>query len=118
MRFSELEKSTQIILKVIFAVLALAFLWVIRDIIVLLLLALILASAMDPMVNYFSTKRVPRAVSVLTVYVLVLGLAVFVLYLIIPHALEQFKSLQASKASRPSGPAWSHGSNRKPAALS
>lgn len=95
MRFNDLETSTQIILKVIFAVLSLAFLWVIRDVLVLLLLALILASAMEPMVDYFSTKRIPRAVSILTVYVLVLGFALFVLYLIIPHAVEQFVSLQA-----------------------
>lgn len=96
MHFHELENSTKIILKVIFAVVALAFLWVIRDIIVILLLSLILASAMDPMVEYFNKWKVPRAVSVLTVYILVLGLAGLVIYLIIPPVIGQLKVLEAN----------------------
>jgi predicted PurR-regulated permease PerM len=90
MKFNELETSTKVILKVVFVVLSLAFLWVIRDIILILLFSLILASALDPLVDYFSEKRVPRAVSVLTVYILVLGMAAAVIYLLIPPAVEQF----------------------------
>ncbi len=96
MTFAELEKSTQVIIKVVFVVLALAFLWVIRDIIVIMLLSLILASAMDPMVDYFNQKKIPRAVSVITVYVLVLGLAGLIIALIIPPVGEQFKYFQAN----------------------
>ncbi len=68
MKYNELENSTKIILKVILAGLLLAFLWVIRDVIFILLLSLILASAMEPMVDYFNEKRIPRAVSVLVTY--------------------------------------------------
>ncbi len=93
MVFKDLESSTQVILKITFVVLALAFLWLIRDIILLLVMALILASAMDPMVDYFSLKRIPRAVSVLTVYVLVLGFAAFIVYLLVPPAVTQFQIL-------------------------
>lgn len=96
MKYSELEISTQVILKVIFAVLALVFLWTIRDIILVLILALILASAMDPMVNYFKEHKIPRVVSVLTVYLLFIGLAVSFAYLFIPIVLEQFKILFAN----------------------
>lgn len=96
MKFGELEKSTQIILKVVFAGLVLAFLWVVRDIIIILLLSLILASAMDPMVDYFNQKRIPRAVSVITVYVLVLGFAGLIIALIIPPVSAQFKFFQAN----------------------
>jgi predicted PurR-regulated permease PerM len=94
MRFHELENSTQIILKVIFAGLALAFLWVVRDIIAILLVAVIFASAMEPLVDYFKQHKVPRAVSVLTVYTLVLGLAGLIIYLIIPPFVNEFKSLK------------------------
>ncbi|MEK7161932.1 MAG: AI-2E family transporter [Patescibacteria group bacterium] len=90
MKYNELENSTKIILKIILAGLLLAFLWVVRDIILILLLSLILASALDPLVGYFNEKRVPRFVSVLTVYVLVLGMAGAVIYLLIPPAIEQF----------------------------
>lgn len=96
MKFEQLDYSTQVILKVIFAFLALVFLWVVRDIIVILLLALILASAMEPMVDYFNERKIPRAASVLTVYVLVLALATVVIYLVIPPVAEQLKLLQAN----------------------
>ena len=59
----------------------------------ILLLSLVLASAMEPMVDYFSEKRVPRAVSVLTAYILVIATAVFVVYLLIPPVIAQVKIL-------------------------
>ncbi len=94
MNYDSLEPSTKIILKVIFAVLALAFLWVIRDIVVLLLLSVIFASALEPLVDYLKLKRIPRSVSVLTVYLLVLGLVVLVISLVIPPVVSEFNNLQ------------------------
>lgn len=94
MHYSNLEQSTKIILKVIFAVLALAFLWVIRDIIVLLLLAVILASALEPLVDYLKKHKIPRPVSVLAVYILVLGLGILIFSLVIPPLVAEFNNLQ------------------------
>ena len=93
MKFNELETSTQVILKVIFAGLILAFLWLIRDILLILLISLILASAMEPMVDYFNEKRVPRAVSVLAVYAIVLASVTFVVYLLVPPVIGQMRVL-------------------------
>ncbi len=92
----QLENSTKIILRVVFIGLALAFLWLVRDVILILLISLIFASAMDPLVGYLNEKRIPRAVSVLTVYVLVIGAASLIIYLMIPPVVEQFKILQAN----------------------
>lgn len=94
MRFKELDISTQIILKVIIAGLALVFLWMIRDVILILLLALVAASAMEPMADYFNKHKIPRAVSVLTVYVLVFSLIAAIIYLMVPLVGEQFKNLR------------------------
>jgi predicted PurR-regulated permease PerM len=96
MNYGSLDKSTQIILKVIFAGLALAFLWVIRDILIILLLAIVLASAMDPMVDYLHKKRIPRAVSVLAVYILVLGSVGLIISWVIPPVIGEFKVLQGN----------------------
>ncbi len=96
MKFSDLETSTQVILKVIFAVLVLVFLWTIREIIFILLLSLILSSAMASMVNFLMRFKIPRSVSVLTVYILFLGLVGLVSYLLIPVVIEQFKILLAN----------------------
>ncbi len=107
MKYAEFENSTKIILKVTFVVLVLAFLWVIRDIILIFLLALILASAMDPMVEYFNIRRIPRAVSVLAVYALVLGFIAFALWLIIPSVIYQFQIIQNNL------PAYTHALQEK-----
>lgn len=89
---TQLEPSTKIIFKVIFVLLALALLWAIRDIALLFLLAVILASALEPMAEYLNQKlRIPRAVSVLAVYIFVLGFAALIIYLLVPPAVEQFK---------------------------
>lgn len=93
MKFAELENSTQVILKVVFAGVILAFLWAVRDIVAILLLSLILASAMEPLTDYFSQRKVPRVVSVLLVYIVFLGLAALVVALIIPPAISQYKFL-------------------------
>lgn len=94
MQYSDLETSTKVILKVIFAVLVLAFLWLIRDIIILLVLSIILASAIEPLVDYLKLKRIPRPVSVLAVYLVVIGLVVLVVSLIIPPVAVEFANLQ------------------------
>lgn len=93
MKYADLDTSTKIILKVVGVVLGLGFLWLIQDIVITLLLGVILASAMDPLVSYFKLRRVPRAVSVLTVYLLVLGLVGLIIYLMIPPLFDQLQIL-------------------------
>lgn len=93
MRYKELEPSTQIIIKVIVAGLVLWFLWMIREILLILLLAIILASAMEPLVNYLKRHKIPRSVSVTAVYVLVLGVLGWLIYSIIPLVVDQTKVL-------------------------
>lgn len=94
MKYGDLDLSTKIILKIIFALLALWFLWLIRDIILLLIIALILASAMEPLVDYLHKRKVPRVLSVFMVYVFVIGIAVLVIYLMIPPVIQQAKILR------------------------
>jgi len=91
MRYSDLETSTKVILKVIFAFLIMAFLWETREIILILIMALILASAMDPLVDYLKEHKIPRSVSVLAVYLLVVAIIAAVFYLFIPLVVEQSK---------------------------
>ncbi len=94
MNYAFLDPSTKSILKIIFAVLVLGFLWIIRDILLLLVLSVILASALEPLVGYLKLKRIPRPVTVLAVYIVVLGLAALVLSLIVPPAVSELNNLQ------------------------
>ncbi len=91
-----LDNSTKVILRVVVILLALAFLWVIRDIVIVILLALVLASAMEPMADYFSRYKIPRFVSVLAAYVLVFGLFGLVVALMAPLVADQARVLAAN----------------------
>jgi predicted PurR-regulated permease PerM len=79
-----------------FVFLALAFLWLIRDIILLLLISLLLASAMEPLVDALHQKKVPRVLSVFVVYIIFISVAGLVIYSMIPPVIEQVKILQAN----------------------
>lgn len=96
MRYEDLTQSTKVILKVIFALAVVVFLWLVRDIILLLLMALIIASAMEPLVDYLHHKKIPRSLSVIMVYIVVLGLSGLVVYLMIPPVIEQYKILRTN----------------------
>ncbi len=58
--------------------------WLLRDLILLVLTAIVIASAIEPGVAFFTRSRVPRFIAVLLVYVLVFGSIFVLLYLFIP----------------------------------
>lgn len=96
MRWQDFDTSTKVILKVMLAFLILSFLWVTRDVIMILLLAVVLASAMEPLVAYLHIRKIPRVVSVLAVYILAIGLVGLIIALIAPAVVEQFDALSAN----------------------
>ncbi|MDQ3018309.1 MAG: AI-2E family transporter, partial [bacterium] len=89
----QLDYSTKVILRVVVILLALGFLWIIRDIVIILLLALVLASAMEPVVDYLNRRRIPRSVSVLSAYVVVIAVVALITSLMAPIVIEQFQVL-------------------------
>ncbi len=87
----EIEISTSIIFKIILILLALWFLYLVMDVIALVFIAVIITSAMDPLVDYFQRKKIPRAVSVLGLFLilfLILGLAIS---FVVPPMISQFQ---------------------------
>ena len=89
----QMDYSTKVILRVVAVVLALSFLWVVRDIVAVILLALVLASAMEPMVDYLNKHKIPRSVSVLGAYFIVIALVALVGTLMAPVVVDQFQVL-------------------------
>lgn len=80
---------------VIFTVLFLLFLWLlyfIRDIILQLFVSLLIMTILNPLVTKLSKLRIPRALSVSVVYILLLGLFVLILAGIVPTLIEQTTS--------------------------
>jgi len=92
---NEINISTEALVKISIMGLTLLFSWYIRDIIVLLLLSITLAAALDSLVDFLSTKRIPRALSLFSVYFLVICMIFLVGYLVIPTVILQFEQLSS-----------------------
>ena len=91
---AKIEITTSTILKTVFIVLGLALFYVVRDIVLLLLVAVTFASALEPLVaTAHKTLKFPRTLTVLLVYVIVLGLLGLFFYTLTPLFIEQFSQL-------------------------
>lgn len=68
---------------------ALAYaLWILRDLALLVLTAIVIASAIEPGVEFFVRRRIPRILAVLTMYLAVFGSLFAVLYFFFPPILD------------------------------
>ncbi|PIS05559.1 MAG: hypothetical protein COT81_00480 [Candidatus Buchananbacteria bacterium CG10_big_fil_rev_8_21_14_0_10_42_9] len=84
------------ILKVLAVLLALGFLYLIRDIIAVLFVAVILAAVIEPFVIKLQMRKVPRALGVLVVYLIIFLIFSLALGLLVPPMAEQISSLTRS----------------------
>lgn len=91
MRTVEISHRT-IIFTVVF-LLGLWFLWEIKQIILLFFIAFLVATALKPLVEVLAKFKIPRALSILIVYVLLFGGFGAVLASIIPPLVDQTQSL-------------------------
>ena len=85
--------STNTILRVIFIILFLVFIYLIRDVIVLFIFALIIASAIAPVVNFLEKIKIPRVIGALIFYIVIIGIIVFLASLIVPSVAKNIKEL-------------------------
>jgi predicted PurR-regulated permease PerM len=93
-RNDEINISTTSVLKVVFILLLLGFLWLIKDVLLIFIIAIIISSAIDPVADFFYQYRIPRSLSVLLVYAVVLGLIALIGALIVPSLTAQFNQLR------------------------
>lgn len=68
-------------------------LYLMREIVLVILTAVVLASAVDPFASWFSSRKVPRALGVLLVYVIALGLVFGTLFFFVPPLFRDFSDL-------------------------
>ena len=70
-----------------------AVLYFVKDIIALVFLAVIIASAVEGWVNFFEKRRIPRIAGVLLAYVAFIGLLLLAMYAIVPPIIEEMQQL-------------------------
>ncbi|MDD5072116.1 MAG: AI-2E family transporter [Patescibacteria group bacterium] len=88
--------STVTIVKAIFIILALYFLYLVREILVIIFISLILASALDPWVDWMRRKKIPRGIGIILIYFVLFIAIGSSLYLIIPPIASQIKELSVT----------------------
>ncbi len=81
------------IIKFFVVVLFLVFLYLIKEVLAIIFVALILASAIDPWVDKLEKIKIPRWASILLFYALALLVVVGVVFLLVPPITEQVSQL-------------------------
>ncbi|MDP3880580.1 MAG: AI-2E family transporter [bacterium] len=79
--------------KVVAMLLLLGVAFVARDVLVAIILAIIISSALDPLVDWLEIKRIPRILGAILIYILALFLVAMVVYILLPVGLVEFNSL-------------------------
>lgn len=79
-----LEISTGSILRAIILVVFFIFLYALKDVLIIFLFGLIIASAISPFTNWLDQKRIPRLWGVLLLFLVVIGLLALIASLVIP----------------------------------
>ena len=88
-----IDISTMTLFKVLLIVGAIFFLFFVRDVVLIVFVALILSSAFDPWVDLLQKYRLPRALAILLIYLVVLAALAGAVYLIIPPIISEVQQL-------------------------
>lgn len=78
---------------VVAVVLSLAFLFLIRQVLIFLVLAVVIASALKPPVDWLNRRGLPRFVAVLIIYLGVVALLGLIVWVVVPPLIEQGRAL-------------------------
>src|SRR3989344_1628455 len=88
-----IEIQTSTIIKTIFLVVCALVIYFLRDIAMILFLAIVIASGVGPFADWLEKKRIPRLLGVLLLYLTIFGLLVFLLSLVVPVLSGEFNEL-------------------------
>lgn len=103
-----MEKSLTItwgsLWKILFMMILGAALFLLRDAIIILCLALVVSSALNAPISFLERKKFPRIFAALLIFILLIAILAFLLYTIVPIAMSELKNLSGkfSEASWPS----------------
>lgn len=84
---AQTEVTTRTMLKLIFILLAVWFLYSVLNVIAMLFIAVIIVAAVEPTVDWLENKKIPRPVGVLVIYaIMLLVLVAAISFLVLPMA--------------------------------
>ncbi|MBI4437449.1 AI-2E family transporter [Candidatus Uhrbacteria bacterium] len=81
--------STATFIKAVLIVLGIWFLWFVRDVVMIFVASLLLASLIEPFAGTLSARNIPRSIAVLVVYTVLLTLLALLIVLLVPVIASQ-----------------------------
>src|SRR6185437_11443959 len=84
--------TTGTVIKTILLVLLVYVLWFLRDIVLVVLTAIVIASAIEPAIRFFVRRGLPRLLGVIIMYALVIGVFFGILFFSVPPILNDAAS--------------------------
>jgi len=87
-----LDISWGAIFKIVVAVISLYFLFLIKELIIWFLFALIISIVLEPIIKLLANKRIPRSAAVIFVYFSIFGILGLSLYLTIPFFVSEIQA--------------------------
>lgn len=88
--------STATILKGVLIILFFIFLYILKDVIMIFMFSIVIASVVTPFANWLDARRFPRLFGVLGLYLLIFGLAIFILSLTVPYIAQEISQLSTA----------------------
>lgn len=85
--------STATIIKILFILAILIFFYLIREVVALIFVSLVMASALDPWVDWFHRRKIPRGVGILVIYLLLFAVISMAVILLIPPVTNEIKDI-------------------------
>ncbi|OGF22163.1 hypothetical protein A2Y83_01000 [Candidatus Falkowbacteria bacterium RBG_13_39_14] len=85
--------TTATIIKTIIILISLWFLYYIKNIVGIFLIALLLAAALKPLIDWLERKKIPRGIGVTIVYLFLFGIMAGAFVLILPPIVSQISQL-------------------------
>ena len=82
--------SSMSVVKVVLVLLAFYTAYILRDLLLVFLAGVVIASAMEPMVQWFTKRKLPRVIAVVGIYVLISVLLVLSFYALFIPLLKDF----------------------------
>src|SRR5436853_440956 len=89
----KLEISINSVLKIVLIALALYFLYVIRDVLLVVFVALVLAAAIDPAITTLERRGIPRPFGIAIIYITLVAVVSLMFVLLVPLITSQLSQL-------------------------
>lgn len=85
--------SSRTLLKILFVLLVVFFLYVIKEVVAVLFVSMVLAAAFDPWIDRMEAWKIPRGIGILIIYLVVFGVIAVLAYLVLPPLSAEIETL-------------------------